>query len=144
LDGALLFLILFSSVSMSCIFVDGFSMLKSSFSKNLCYGTLYCHWMLINVNVFLELVGLVTFTDRVRFHADPGWMHCLIIVPWFLVAKGLSLAYSMIQKYRKNWGEDSSPGMPGYYNSPLTPDTRGQEKHSFAGLGNQAQGLYFL
>jgi hypothetical protein len=29
-------------------------MLKSSFSKNLCYGTLYWPWMSINVNVFLE------------------------------------------------------------------------------------------
>jgi hypothetical protein len=44
----------------------GFSCRKSCFSKNLCYGTLYCPLMSINVNVFLELVGLVSFTDRVQ------------------------------------------------------------------------------
>jgi hypothetical protein len=72
LDGALLFL--FSSVSVEIslwshifLWLDGFSMLKSSFSKNLCYGTLYCPWMSINVNVVLDLVGLVTFTGRVRW-----------------------------------------------------------------------------
>jgi hypothetical protein len=68
LGGALLFL--FSSVFVEIalwshvfLWLDGFSMLKSN---NLCYGTLYSPWMSINENVLLELVGLVTFTDRVR------------------------------------------------------------------------------
>jgi hypothetical protein len=66
-------LAVFSSVSVEIALwrhvflgLDGFSCRKSSFSKNLCYGTLYCPWMSINVNVFLELVGLVFFTHRVR------------------------------------------------------------------------------
>jgi hypothetical protein len=69
LDQALLYL--FSSVSVeialwSHVFLelDGFPSWKSCFSKNLCYGTLYCPWKSINVNVFWEIVGLVPFTDR--------------------------------------------------------------------------------
>jgi hypothetical protein len=63
----------FSSVSVEIALwrhvflgLDGFSCRKSCFSKNLCYGTRYCPWISINVNVSLELVGLVGFTDRVR------------------------------------------------------------------------------
>jgi hypothetical protein len=69
----------FSSVSVEIalwhhVFLGsyGFSCRKSCFSKNLCYGTLYCLWMSINVNVFLELVGLVSFTDRVQC-SDRNW-----------------------------------------------------------------------
>jgi hypothetical protein len=97
----------FSSVSVEIALwrrvflgLDGFSCRKSCFSKNLCYGTLYCLWMSINVNVLLELVGLVSFTDRVRCSdwnlaismsyyafstpksANPDWMEnwCISIV----------------------------------------------------------------
>jgi hypothetical protein len=77
LDRALLHL--FSSVSVaialwSNVFLglDGFPCWKLSFSKNLylCYGTLYYPWMSINVNVFLELVGLVPFTLQTEFGAE--------------------------------------------------------------------------
>jgi hypothetical protein len=61
----------FSSVSVEIALwrhvflgLDGFSCRKSCFSKNLYYGTLHCPWMSISVNVFLELVGLVSITDR--------------------------------------------------------------------------------
>jgi hypothetical protein len=94
------------------------------FSKNLCYGTLYCPWMSINVNVFLELVGLVTFyTDRVqcrdrnlpcfdklfkRFHADPGWIaHCLIMYMCFgmcAVTSSITMAYFLIIQIHRCFG----------------------------------------
>jgi hypothetical protein len=47
--------------------------------KNLCYGTLYCPWMSINVNVFLELVC--------AFYRPSSVLHEIEILPFRWVIK---------------------------------------------------------
>jgi hypothetical protein len=72
----------FSSVSVETALwrhvflgLDGFSCRKSCFSRNLCYGTLYCPWMSINVNVFWELVGFI-FSVFYRPSSVLRWKFC--------------------------------------------------------------------